>query len=312
MGANARRRTSAAGERCKQVGQCKLATMLILLHALTALLYIALAVYFWRTRWGAAAPAAGAPMQVAAPGGAPAVASWERPAILAPLLLHSVLLYQVLFGAPELRFGFGLALSIILWLAVLIYWMERHFLSLEGMQPLLLASAAACSLLPLPFPGMISPAYTHSFEFRLHLVLGMLAYSLFTIAALQALLMTLLERRLRGHTLAGPLATLSPLLTMESVLFKLIALGFTLLTLTLITGAVFSETIFQQAMKFNHKTLFALASWLIFAALLVGRTLYGWRGRKALRWTLSGFSALLIAYVGSRFVMEVVLGRTLG
>lgn len=283
--------------------------MPILLHSVTAALYGLLAFYFWHTRWGAGNRARGNDAGTVA---AATPANWERPAILAPLLLHALLLYEVLFGAPELRFGFGLALSIILWLAVSIYWLERHFLNLEGMQPVLLTAAAVCSLLPLPFPGLVSPAYTHTVEFRIHLSLGMLAYSLFTIAALQALLMTLLERRLRGHTVAGPLASLSPLLTMESVLFKLIAVGFVLLTLTLITGAVFSETIFQQAMKFNHKTLFALISWLIFAALLAGRTLYGWRGRKALRWTLSGFSALLLAYVGSRFVLEVVLSRPLG
>jgi len=283
--------------------------MPILLHSVTAALYGLLAFYFWHTRWGAGNRARGNDAGTVA---AATPANWERPAILAPLLLHALLLYEVLFGAPELRFGFGLALSIILWLAVSIYWLERHFLNLEGMQPVLLTAAAVCSLLPLPFPGLVSPAYTHTVEFRIHLSLGMLAYSLFTIAALQALLMTLLERRLRGHTVAGPLASLSPLLTMESVLFKLIAVGFVLLTLTLITGAVFSETIFQQAMKFNHKTLFALISWLIFAALLAGRKLYGWRGRKALRWTLSGFSALLLAYVGSRFVLEVVLSRPLG
>lgn len=283
--------------------------MPILLHSITAALYGLLAFYFWHTRWGAGNRARGNDAGTVA---AATPATWERPAILAPLLLHALLLYEVLFGAPELRFGFGLALSIILWLAVSIYWLERHFLNLEGMQPVLLTAAAVCSLLPLPFPGLVSPVYTHTVEFRIHLSLGMLAYSLFTIAALQALLMTLLERRLRGHTVAGPLASLSPLLTMESVLFKLIAVGFVLLTLTLITGAVFSESIFQQAMKFNHKTLFALISWLIFAALLAGRTLYGWRGRKALRWTLSGFSALLLAYVGSRFVLEVVLSRPLG
>lgn len=283
--------------------------MPILLHSITAALYGLLAFYFWHTRWGAGNRARGNDAGTVA---AATPANWERPAILAPLLLHALLLYEVLFGAPELRFGFGLALSIILWLAVSIYWLERHFLNLEGMQPVLLTAAAVCSLLPLPFPGLVSPVYTHTVEFRIHLSLGMLAYSLFTIAALQALLMTLLERRLRGHTVAGPLASLSPLLTMESVLFKLIAVGFVLLTLTLITGAVFSESIFQQAMKFNHKTLFALISWLIFAALLAGRTLYGWRGRKALRWTLSGFSALLLAYVGSRFVLEVVLSRPLG
>ncbi len=284
--------------------------MPILLHAITATLYALLAAYFWHTRWGAGNTIRTGDTGSSATGSAHA-ALWERPAILAPLTLHAYLLYEVLFGAPELRFGFGLALSIILWLAVSIYWLERHFLNLEGMQPVLLAVAAVCSFLPVPFPGLVSPAYTHTVEFRIHLSLGMLAYSLFTIAALQALLMTLLERRLRGRTVGGPLASLSPLLTMESVLFKLIGLGFVLLTLTLITGAVFSETIFQQAMKFNHKTLFALISWMIFAALLTGRLRYGWRGRKALRWTLSGFSALLLAYVGSRFVLEVILSRPL-
>ncbi|MEI6303295.1 MAG: cytochrome c biogenesis protein CcsA [Betaproteobacteria bacterium] len=286
--------------------------MPILLYAVTAALYGLLALYFWRTRWCKAAQADTTQTDTTTVAARTAATrGWEHAAILAPLLLHALLLYQVLFGAPELRFGFGLALSIILWLAVLIYWLERHFLNLEGMQPVLLATAAVCSFLPLPFPGLLSPAYAHALEFRLHLALGMLAYSLFTIAALQAFLMTLLERRLRGRTVAGPLASLSPLLTMESVLFKLIAMGFFLLTLTLVTGAIFSETIFQQAMKFSHKTLFAVLSWLIFAALLAGRHFYGWRGRKALRWTLSGFSALLLAYVGSRFVLEVILSRTL-
>jgi ABC-type uncharacterized transport system permease subunit len=85
--------------------------------------------------------------------------------------------------------------------------------------------------------------------------------------------------------------------------------GFFFLTLTLVTGIVFSETLFGQAMRFNHKTVFAVASWVIFGALLAGRYFYGWRGRVALRWTLAGFIALLLAYVGSRFVLEVILRR---
>jgi ABC-type uncharacterized transport system permease subunit len=87
--------------------------------------------------------------------------------------------------------------------------------------------------------------------------------------------------------------------------------GFAFLTLTLFTGIVFSETLFGKAIRFDHKTVFAIASWFIFAALLAGRYLYGWRGRVALRWTLAGFVALLLAYVGSRFVLEVILRRGL-
>jgi ABC-type uncharacterized transport system permease subunit len=118
-----------------------------------------------------------------------------------------------------------------------------------------------------------------------------------------------MERRLHGGAIAGPLAALPPLLTMERLLFRVILAGFAFLTLTVATGIVFSETLFGKVMKFDHKTVFAIASWFIFAALLAGRHFYGWRGRTALRWTLAGFVALLLAYVGSRFVLEVILQR---
>ena len=276
----------------------------ILLHGITALLYAALAYHLWDTRWRTRTAAVLSPL--------------ERAAILAPLLLHTFLLWQALFDAEQLRFGFGQALSATLWIAVVVYWVESLFVRVEGMQPLVLGLAALCVPLPALFPGFAMPDYTRSLEFRLHLMMGMLAYGLFMIAALHALLMTLVERRLHGGTaaraeaLAGSLAGLPPLLTLEALLFRIITAGFALLTLTLATGVVFSETLFGQAMKFDHKTVFAITSWLIFAGLLCGRHLYGWRGRVALRWTLAGFISLLLAYVGSRFVLEVVLHRTAG
>jgi ABC-type uncharacterized transport system permease subunit len=275
--------------------------VLILLYALTTLFYAGLAVHFWRTRWTSPS--------------LPAIAPWERAAILVALALHGWLLYDGLFRTEELRFGFAFALSAMLWLTVVIYWAESLFLRLEGIQALVLGLAALCIPLPALFPGLVAPPAARSLEFRLHAVLAVLAYGLFTMAALHALLMTVIERRLHGlsraGSLAGSLAALPPLLSMEIVLFRLIAVGFLLLTLTLATGIAYSETIFGQAMKFNHKTVFAVVSWLIFAALLSGRYLYGWRGRVALRWTLAGFLSLLLAYVGSRFVLEVILHRPL-
>jgi ABC-type uncharacterized transport system permease subunit len=269
----------------------------ILLYGAAFLLYAVLAFHFWRTRWRGAS--------------APVLARWERAAILAPLALHTWLIYDMLWLQPELRFGFGQALSMTLWLAVIIYWIESRFLQLEGMQAPVLALAAVCVALPAVFPGFTSPpsAVMHSVEFRLHLALAMSAYGLFTIAALHALLMTLMERRLHGGAIAGALAALPPLLTMERLLFRVILAGFAFLTLTVATGIAFSETLFGKAMKFDHKTVFAIVSWFIFAALLAGRYFYGWRGRTALRWTLAGFVALLLAYVGSRFVLEVILQR---
>jgi ABC-type uncharacterized transport system permease subunit len=284
----------------------------IVIHAATAAAYAGLAWHFWRTRWRV--QPAGTP----APSG---TRPWERAALLAPLALHAYLLYAELFAPPELRFGFAQALSTMLWLAVLIYWFESLFFSLDGMQPPVLALAALAVPLPALFPGRAS-AMAASFEFKVHLAMAMLAYSLFTIAILHALLMALLERRLHGSAaaraalpvegaglLSGPLTALPPLLTLERLLFRMIAAAFVLLTLTLASGSVFSESMFGRALRFDHKTLFAVLSWATFAALLAGRYLYGWRGRVALRWTLSGFVMLLLAYIGSRFVLEVVLGR---
>jgi ABC-type uncharacterized transport system permease subunit len=267
----------------------------ILLYVAAAILYAALAFHFWRTRWRDPGPAS--------------IEPWERWAIMAPLAIHGWLVYEAVLRAPELRFGFGMALSIMLWLTVLLYWIESLFFRLEGMQPLVLGVTAIRAPLPLMFPGLAVHAPTGSLEFRLHLMLGMSAYSLFTIAALHALLMKLLERRLHGGALSAPFSALPPLLTMESLLFRIIFAGFILLTLTLATGFLFSEDLFGRPLRFEHKSVFAIASWVIFAALLAGRRLYGWRGRVALRWTLAGFLTLLLAYVGSRFVLEVILGR---
>ena len=100
-----------------------------------------------------------------------------------------------------------------------------------------------------------------------------------------------------------------PLLTLEKLLFRIIGAGFILLSLTIFSGIVFSEELFGKAAQFNHKTIFGFLSWLIFAALLAGRKRYGWRGRTAVRWTLMGFSTLVLAYIGSKFVLEVLLHR---
>jgi ABC-type uncharacterized transport system permease subunit len=290
----------------------------ILLQELTATLYAVLAVHFWRTRWRARSPRE------------PGLARWERLAILVPLALHTWLLYDALLVAPELKFGFGQALSVTLWMAVLIYWVASLFVNVEGMQAIVLPVAAFCVLLPGFFPGLAAVSHGARIEFRAHLVLAMLAYSLLTIGALHALLMALVEKRLRGDRapavrrdsdpaeaersaglLGGPLASLPPLLTLERLLFRILTLGFAFLTLTLVTGSIYSEEVFGRALRLDHKTLFAILSWLIFAMLLAGRWRYGWRGRRALRWTLAGFVTLLLAYVGSRFVLEVVLGRGL-
>jgi ABC-type uncharacterized transport system permease subunit len=258
-------------------------------------MYVGLAWHFWNTRWHRQ--------------GIVGLKAWERAAILAPLALHGWLLYHGIFSR-ELRFGFAQALSVMMFVGVALYWVESLFYSLEGMQPLVLAPAAVAAALPALFPGLASSgAHAQAAEFKLHLALAMIAYGLFVIALLHAALMALAERQLhRKGVVAFP--SLPPLLTLETLLFRMIGIAFIFLTLTLITGIAFSEELFGRALRFDHKTVFAVLSWVIFAWLLAGRWRYGWRGRTALRWTLSGFVMLLLAYVGSRFVLEVLLGRS--
>lgn len=271
----------------------------ILLHVAAATLYAGLALHFWRTRWRGPV--------LDQPSGK--LAAWERIALLAAIVVHGATLAEAVFPGTGMRFGFSAALSLIFWLAIALYWIESFYARMEGLQMLGLPLAAVCVLLPAFFPGHHVLANVGSPAFRAHFLMAMFAYGLFTLAALHSILMAVAERRLHRGRLSPIFASLPPLLTMEALLFRLIHIAFVLLTLTLVSGVMFSETLFGKALPFNHKTVFALISWLIFAALLTGRHLRGWRGRIALRWTLAGFGALLLAYVGSRFVLEVILGR---
>jgi len=229
--------------------------------------------------------------------------------IFLALALQAANLYDGLFSTGSMRFSFSLALSLMLWLAVLMYWLESFRSRMDGLQALVLPVAAMCTALPIFFPQVRLIAHANAWGFKLHFMAAMLAYSLFTLSALHAVFMGIVERKLHHKELNKYLASLPPLLTMETLLFRMIIIAFSLLTVALGSGILFSEAIFGKTVALDHKTFFAFASWGIFAALLIGRRIYGWRGRIALRWTMTGFLFLLLAYIGSRFVSEVVLGR---
>ena len=233
----------------------------------------------------------------------------ERLLLLAAMIAHGLALHASIFPGTEMRFGFGLAVSLMVWLSVCFYWVETLYTRLDGLHAAVMPAGAIASLIPLLFPGDHVLANAASPAFRAHFVVAMLAYSLFTLAALHAMLMSVASRQLHSAHFSRLLAGLPPLLTMEALLFRLIGIAFVLLTLTLASGLLFSETLFGQAFRVDHKTIFAFISWFLFGGLLLGRHLWGWRGRVALRWTLAGFVALMLAYVGSRFVIEILLAR---
>lgn len=233
-------------------------------------------------------------------------------------LLHGAALSADVLAPGTLRIGFAVMLSATLWISVAAYWLENRNLSLDGLRVLVLPSAAVAVILPALFPGSVVPLAGKSALFPWHVVVSILAYSTLTIAAFHAVLMVLQESRLHSRPnvserdwLASAIDRLPALLTMERLLFRLIAFGFVLLTLTVLSGIVFSEELFGTPFKWSHKTFFTLMSWGLFGALLAGRAWRGWRGKTALRFTLTGFATLLLAYVGTRFVLEVVLHRGL-
>ncbi|WLI88429.1 cytochrome c biogenesis protein CcsA [Massilia sp. R2A-15] len=229
-------------------------------------------------------------------------------------LLHGAALWTDMRAPGGLRVGFAIMLSAALWVSVAAYWLENRNFALDGLRRLVMPCAAAAAALPAVFPGSVFQLQGQSPAFGWHIAVAILAYSTLTIAAFHAVLMALQESRLHTRApaagwLGGALDQLPALLTMEKLLFRLIGIGFVLLSLTVLSGIVFSEQLFGAALKWDHKTIFALLSWILFAALLAGRKWKGWRGKTALRFTLAGFATLVLAYVGSRFVLEVVLHR---
>lgn len=230
-------------------------------------------------------------------------------------VVHGAALGLDLVAPGRLRVGFAIMLSSALWVSVAAYWLENRNFALDGMRRLVMPFAFVAATLPVIFPGSLLPVQGQSAAFGWHVAVAVLAYSTLTIAAFHAVLMALQETRLhartaaRGGWLGNALDQLPALLTMEKLLFRVIWIGFILLSLTVLSGVVFSEQLFGRALRLDHKSVFALLSWILFAALLAGRRWQGWRGKTALRFTLAGFATLALAYVGSRFVLEVVLHR---
>ena len=226
------------------------------------------------------------------------------------LVLHAILLYRRVITAEGIDLGVANAISLLVWLTVLIYWLAGLvFEGLSGilglMAPVALVAVALMAVVPtrhiVPYAG--DPLFT------LHFGIAMLAYSLFIVATVHALVMLAEEKWLHRGQLPPFLGTLPPLLEMERLLFRILLAAFVLLTLTLVSGTFFSEHVFGKPFTFSHKTVFGIVSWLIFGGLLAGHHFRGWRGKTAVRWTLAGFTALLLAYVGSKVVLELILKR---
>lgn len=249
--------------------------------------------------------AAAAAYAVPAAGAARLSEAAARGTLLVAWLLHAATLAWGLFGDVP-RFGFAPALSVTAWLVLTVYAVEQQMFPQLRARWALAGLGAAAVLLALVFPG--APLHASSSPWlSLHWALGVAAYGLFAAAAVHAWLMQRAEQSIRNA--AEPQAGV-PLLTLERLTFRFAAAGFVLLSATLLAGIFFSEALYGRAWRWDHKTVFSLLSWVAFAALLLGRLRFGLRGRRAVNFIYVGSLLLLLGYVGSRFVLEVVLGRT--
>ena len=226
------------------------------------------------------------------------------------LILHSYALQKMMFIQGELHFSVSIAFSLIMLLAMLLYYLQILIL------PLVLLSILSTIIFT---STKIITAYTNYNGFYLHFFSVMLAYSFLTLAAIHAVFMNFISTDLKininnnafeNQQLKALLfKNLPPLLTLEKILFDTILIGFVCLSFGLITGLFFSEELLGQPMNFNHKTIFGIISWITFGVLLLGRYIKGWRGKVAMKLTLTGFTFLILAYLGTHFVLEVILKK---
>ncbi len=274
---------------------------MILLHVAVATLYALAAWVLW-PKPVANAPGAGAAASRTS-------ISWNAMLVPAALLLHAWMAGRE-FATPEgLDLSLPNAVSVVAALVALVAWASGLLQTLPAIGTVVLPVAAVASLVPAFVANPHRFPYGDEPWAALHIAVALVSYSLFLVAALQALLLMGLEKRLRRHLPDPGASGLPPLLTLERFLFRLVTVGFVLLTLTLASGMLFSEQIFGKPMLFTHRNVLSLLGWLTFGALLLGRWRYGWRGRVALRWIVAGTVFVFLAYLGEKFVLEVLLRR---
>ena len=280
----------------------------IVFHSLAALVFLGLAA----TLWGALQ--AGKPVET--------LGRYTRLGILVALAFQGIGLFQQVLGQGLLQINWALAFSAAIWLGLWIYWIESLVVRIDGIQLILLPMAGAACIFSVLFPTGYIVASSTDPALRWHLLLALCAYGLITIAAMQAALMAALDYHLHHpkdavgnatglrRAIGRMLDAQPPLLTQERLLFRLVWVAFVALSLTIISGALITLSMTGRLLLLDHKTIFTLLSWATFAVLLTGRSLRGWRGRIALRYTMIGFVFVVLSYSGSRFVIEVILERS--
>jgi ABC-type uncharacterized transport system permease subunit len=223
------------------------------------------------------------------------------------LLAHLILLVSQLLRGQAIAIGFHEALSLFAWQSAMTLWLLCLREPLRVLGLVIYPMAALATGIATMLPSSVEPLPITDWKVQLHVVLSLLSAGLLTLAAVQAMALAIQDRLLHRHGRLELLQSLPPLQTMERLLFQLVALGFFLLSLTLISGLLFIHDLLGQHLA--HKTVLSVIAWVLFAVLLWGRRYHGWRGRQAVRWSLSAYGLLITAYFGSKWILEQILHR---
>ena len=225
------------------------------------------------------------------------------PAVVA-VLLQAAALNRLIIQPQGLNLGFFPALALIAWLISIQILLSSIYRRIESL-----------GIVVFPLSGLASVVAGLHLSDRLiatgdnaiqgHIMISVIAYSLITLGACQAGLLAYQDRSIRQHHPGGFIRFLPPLHDMETLLFQFLGFGFVCLSASLLSGFVYLEDIFAQHLV--HKTVLSIVAWVILGILLFGRVRFGWRGKKAIRWTLSSFVFLMLAFFGSKLVLEFIL-----
>ncbi|MDJ0880405.1 MAG: cytochrome c biogenesis protein CcsA [Gammaproteobacteria bacterium] len=227
------------------------------------------------------------------------------PALLA-IALQAVQLNQLIYpGQGLINLGFFTAFSLISWLVCIQILISSLYRPVESLGIAMFPLAGIASLLSVIFPATEAVSGVSSQLIQGHIMISVIAYSLIMLSALQAITLAFQEHAIRSHHPGGFVRFLPPLHDMETLLFQMLGFGFIFLSTALISGFFFVEDLFAQHLV--HKTVLSIIGWIILAILLYGRYRFGWRGKLAIRWTLTSFVFIMLAYFGSKLVLEFIL-----
>ncbi len=221
------------------------------------------------------------------------------------LFAHGLILYQGTILAQGYNLGIFNAFSLVAFVISAILLVSALNKPVENLGIIIFPVAAFTIIFQVRFPGILLLQEGTGWGLKIHVLISILAYSLLTLASVQAILLAILDKQLHERRTGTFVRAMPPLQTMETLLFEMIGVGFALLTAALFSGFYYLEDMFMQHVA--HKTVLSILSWIFFAVLLWGRVKFGWRGKKAIRWTLGGFVMLMLAYFGSKAVLEILL-----